>query len=159
MQQKETIHWVAPEFEYHHKSASWYWLSAMGAAIIILLALIQRNFLFAIFIVIAELLVVRWGAEKPNYIEYSVDEEGIVVNGKKHTHYDHLSGFSFRKLHSADEGYSELLLKKKHSLGTNIRVIVPDQEIDRLKVFLNHRLHELDYEESLVDYISKILRF
>ena len=59
------ITWEAPEFEYRPKSVSWYWISIIIAAAIIAFAIWERNFLFGIFIVIAEILFIAWGNETP----------------------------------------------------------------------------------------------
>ena len=53
MNENKEIIWQAPEFRYRHKDESWYWLTIMATAVLFLISLWQKNFLFAIFAVIA----------------------------------------------------------------------------------------------------------
>ena len=62
--------WKAPEFQYRSKGVSWYWMSIIIAVAIIAFAIWEHNFLFGIFIVIAEILLITWGNEAPRTIDF-----------------------------------------------------------------------------------------
>src|SRR3990167_8463140 len=51
------LSWEAPEFEFREKTVSWYWVTIIGAVLILALAVWQRNFLFGVFILMAEALI------------------------------------------------------------------------------------------------------
>ena len=69
--------WSAPEFEYRPKSVSWYWISIICAAAIIAFAIWEQNFLFGIFVVIAEILLIAWGNEMPATVSITLTESEL----------------------------------------------------------------------------------
>lgn len=71
--------WEAPEFEHREKDISWYWISIIVATLIIAFAVWQKNFLFGFFIVIAEILFVLWGNEKPRTVEFRITNKGSIL--------------------------------------------------------------------------------
>ena len=75
----EFIKWQAPEFEYRPKDVSWYWLSLMAAIALIALAVWQKNFLFAIFIALAWLVITSLANRFPTIWEFKIDEKGLSV--------------------------------------------------------------------------------
>ncbi|MDP3892652.1 hypothetical protein, partial [Nocardioides sp.] len=66
------IEWRAPEFYYREKGVSWYWLSIIAAIVILSVSVWQKNFLFAVFVVIAEILMLVWAGRKPREISFSL---------------------------------------------------------------------------------------
>ena len=81
--EKIVIEWKAPEFEYREKDVSWYWLSIIAAVVILGAAVWQKNFLFAVFVVIAEILMLVWAGRKPREITFSLNEKGLTMSGNK----------------------------------------------------------------------------
>ncbi len=77
------IEWQAPEFEYREKDISWYWLSIIVAVLILSVSVWQKNFLFAAFVVMAEMLILVWAGRKPREISFSLDEKGLTISGNK----------------------------------------------------------------------------
>jgi len=145
------IRWTAPEFEYYEKSATWYWLSGIVALVIVAAAFLQRNFLFAIFVVLAEVLVIQFGKKQPKEIEYKLDHRQLEIDGKRVYSYETLMGFSMID--------GELILRKKSKMSSLIKVLVHERDYDRMKQFLQQFLPEIEYEESLTDHISRWLKF
>jgi hypothetical protein len=159
MADKKELEWAAPEFEYHHKDVGWYWLLVGVSIILLLLALWQRNFLFAVFVLIAALLILKWGHHHPRYLDFRLTNDGLEIDKSKFFPFDHLSGFATRRLDHYEEGLSEIILKKKHRLSTYLKVIAPTAKIEEIRIFLNKYLPEIEYEESLTDHIARILKF
>ena len=52
-EKSDGIVWQIPEYEYRSKDVSWYWISLIAAIVLFAFAIWQKNFLFAIFVVIA----------------------------------------------------------------------------------------------------------
>ena len=88
------ISWRAPEFEYHEKTAGWYWTTVVIALIILAFALWQQNFLFGVFVIIAEILLVIWANKKPEIVEFVVGEKGILVDEKRNYSYSEIENYS-----------------------------------------------------------------
>ena len=106
---KNEITWYAPEFKYHHKELGWYWLSIIGSGVLFLISLWQKNLLFGIFVIIAELMVIIWAKEFPKNIRFKLSGKGLEIGKMKSYSYEELDGFH---IHEEDEdGFSELIFK------------------------------------------------
>lgn len=156
MENKEII-WYAPEFQYHHKELGWYWLSIIGSGILFLIALWQKNLLFGIFVVIAELMVIIWAKEFPKNIRFKLSKKGLEIGKMKFYSYEELSGFH---IHEEDEdGFSELILKTNKRLHPYLKVLVDKNDIAEIKDYLKNHLPEIEYEEPVSEAISRIIGF
>ena len=80
---KKEIRWSAPEFHHYEKDVSWYWLVSIATIVVVIFALIQKNFLFAIFSVIAASLVISWGKKTPETLDFVLSESGLDIGNKK----------------------------------------------------------------------------
>ncbi len=145
------VRWRAPEFEYRTKGVSWYWLTAIIAILVVAVALWFGNFLFALFVVIAELVVIFWARQLPRELEFKLDEKGLAMEDKKFYPYEDFSGFAVRD--------SEVIFKQKRRLTPYLKILASESDIGRIKSFLSNHLAEIEYEESLIDHLARILRF
>lgn len=152
------LKWRAPEFEYIAKDVGWYWLTVIASILLILFALWQKNFLFAAFVVIAEVLVVTWGRRQPASVEFRLDERGLEINGQKFYPYEDFKGFAMKFGRRPDE-FADLAFLKKHRLSPTLKVFVPPDQARLVKDFLGQRLSEFEYEESLTEHLGRLLRF
>lgn len=163
---KKEIIWTAPEFKYHQKDVSWYWLSILAAAVIILISLWLKNFLFAIFVVIAEIVLISWAKRQPKNIKFGINEKGISIGEAKFYEYKELKGFflkegpAARPAHLSGQGpEGELILKTNFKIEPYIKIFVFNGDIPEIKSFLKNHLEEIEYTESLHEAISKIIKF
>ena len=154
----DQIRWSAPEYHYYRKDVSWYWLVLIVTVILVTLALWQKNFLFAVFIIVAALLILAWGRRPPQTIDFTLSEQGLNIGGKKSYGFQDLSGFVIIP-NLADPELSDLILKTKSQLNAWVRIIIASQRSETIKNLLSKFLPEVEYEESLADHIAKILRF
>lgn len=155
----EVISWQAPEFEYHQKDVSWYWLSLIIAIILLALAVWQKNFLFAVFVVIAWLAIVLLGRQPPTIWNFRIDEKGIQIGlpnsdpaSIKFYSYDEIDGFDIH------EGRS-LIFKTKKRLSPYLKINFPAEQEEKIKNFLQKYISKEEYDESLADSFSKLIRF
>src|SRR3989344_7985366 len=98
---KNEITLYAPEFKYHHKELGWYWLSIIVSGILFLISLWQKNLLFGIFVVIAELMVIIWAKEFPKNIRFKLSGRGLEIGKMKFYQYEELDGFH---IHEEESG-------------------------------------------------------
>lgn len=152
---KEII-WYAPEFRYRDKDISWYWLTIIGAGIIFLLSLWQKNLLFAIFIFIGEGMIIFWAKEFPKNIRFRIDKRGIEIGKIKTYLYEDFDGFH---LLEENEGLAELVLKTKSKLHPYVKILISPEDAPEIGSFLKNHLKEIEYEESLSDGISRMIGF
>lgn len=150
------IKWKAPEFHYYHKSMQWYWTSMLFAVFLFAVALWQRNFLFAVFIFIAEIVVFQFGSQLPKLVEFAINDEGIAAGEQKVYHYDALESFSL----SEELGeFSELVLKLKNKFTPLIKINIYTSEIPEMRSALEEHLVETVHEGSVFDAIEKLIGF
>src|SRR4030042_157887 len=158
-QDKEQISWQAPEFEYQRKDLSWYWLSLIFAIVLIALSIWQKNFLFAVFVVLAWLVIVYSTRRPPTVWNFSIDERGVQIdlpNGDpssiKFYPFEEINGFD---LH---EGQN-LVLKLKKKLSPYLKINFPAEQEEKIKNFLQKYIPEEEYASSLADSFSKLIKF
>ncbi|MDD5547728.1 MAG: hypothetical protein PHN74_02440 [Candidatus Pacebacteria bacterium] len=155
-QEKKEIKWTALEYEYYEKSVSWYWISGIIAAVIALIAIRQKNFLFAIFVAMAELVLISWAKRVPKNLEFAINDEGVVIGSIKFLPYGGLSEFCLRE-RAGDFG--ELILKSKSKLQGYTKISIFNKDIPEIEKFLSEKLREFEYEETIIDTLSKIIKF
>lgn len=149
------IDWQAPEYEFREKGVSWYWISIIVAAVIVAFSVWQRNFLFGVFIVIAEILFLVWGSHMPRIVSFSLTETALSVPGKIHL----LKEFEAMSIDDLGNGWTELILYTRARLRTPLKVLLPENRTDELRKALAPTLREVPYEPTLLDAIEKLLRF
>lgn len=155
---EKEITWAAPEFHYHEKDERWYWGVGIIALAIIIFALFQKNFLFAIFTAIAAVLVSIWGTRTPKEIAFTLSEKGLDIGGKKFYAYQSLSGFALLPSRDSDV-HAEIILRATGRLGGWVKVAIGNDRSEEAKRMLARFLPEIEYEESVADHIARTLRF
>lgn len=154
----DEIQWSAPEYHYYHKDVSWYWLVIIVGIILIGIAVWQKNFLFAVFIVPAAALTFFWGGREPKTISFTLNARGLNLDGKKFYPLESLEGFAIVADYR-DPELSELMLKTKQRFNTWLTVITASERADQIKELLKKHLPEIEYRRSLTEHIGKILKF
>lgn len=150
------ITWQAPEFQYRYKNIFWYGASVALAAILIVLALWQNNLLFAIFVIIAEVMILFWAKETPRLLNFRLDNKGITIDKIKFYPYEDLKGFHVAQ---REDQSGALVLKTKNRLQSYVKILANADDIPKIKEFLKNYLKEIEYEESLVSHISDLIGF
>lgn len=151
------IGWQAPEFEYQTKGVSWYWLSVILATLMIGFAVWQRNFLFGVFVVIAEILVLIWGNKKPRFVYFRITGEGFEIVGEKFYPYRDIEAFSIEEDVASE--WSRLVFELRGKLKPAFSVGFPTARRREIREALQTFLPEHEWRESFFDSIEKFLRF
>jgi uncharacterized membrane protein len=147
--------WRAAEYEHYDKSTAWYVVNGVVAAAIIGYALYQKNFFFAVFIVIAFIMLMFFSRRRPEVFDFRVDESGIGV-GRSSYNYESIENFSMRsRLGRLDE----LILKRKVSMNPIVKIPIDSKLAGEVKEFLGGKLPEIEYEESLLDTFAEWFGF
>ena len=157
------ISWQAPEFEYRPKDVSWYWLSLIAAIILIALAVWQKNFLFVVFVVIAWLVITSLADRFPTIWKFKIDEKGLNISlpnkksgNDKFYPYEDIEGFD---IHYGGEEYKELVLKIKKKFSPYLKINIYAADEEKIKNFLLQRLSKDEYQISLTDSLSNLIKF
>ncbi|TSC95693.1 MAG: Uncharacterized protein Athens071426_82 [Parcubacteria group bacterium Athens0714_26] len=150
------IIWTTPEYLYRPKTASWYWKTIIATALLIIISFWLKNLLFAIFIFIAEIILITYAKRYPKNIEFEISEEGIRIDKKLLYSFDNLESFHIK---NGGGDFGELILKVKSKINPYLKINIFNKDILVIKTFLQKYLEEMEYKESLSDTISDILGF
>ncbi len=151
----EKITWEAPEFIYHPKTVTWYWVSILLTLFFLAFAIYQQNFLFIVFVVVAEILFIVWSRELPQMVQFSVEKDGVRI-GEKYFHpFEEITAFS---IYDHAHG-SELVLRRKNRITPHVKVPLTNEHVEIVEIFLRERLPQKDHEDSLIDSLFHLIRF
>jgi hypothetical protein len=150
------ITWEAPEFEYREKDVSWYWITIIIAALVIAFAVWERNFLFGFFIVVAEILVIAWGNQKPREISFTITESVIEIGTVKSYALKEFESWSTQE---TGDGWVEIAFIFRAKLRVPLVVLAPDEKIEEIRKNLAPLLREVEHQMSLIEAIEKLMRF
>jgi hypothetical protein len=160
MAKKEELHndivWRAAEHDYSERGPLWYFLIGFSAIILIIISFWQKNFFFAVFVVLASITLMFLGRLRPQIFEFRLEKDGVRIGEKIFYDYDHLEGFA---VVSKVDRLDEIVLKKKATLNPYLKLPADSKTAARAKEFLAQKLPEFNYEESLVDIFSDLLGF
>lgn len=154
----ETLFWEAPEFEHHERGISWYYLIGGVGVILVTLSLWQNNFLFAIFVALAVILLFVWGKIEPATRRFSITDRAIQIDNLKTMTWSELKSFSIREPHP-DEHLGILVLDIKRALRPDVHIPLPSEKIEAVRTALQRRLPEREHNDSLIDEVLKFLHF
>ncbi len=150
-----TFSWEAPEYQYYHKDVGWYWLSILFASVIVLISLWQKNFLFALFVVIAEFLIISWGAQYPRTVRFEINEKGVEIDDKKTYLFSEIEHFAIN-----NEGeLSELIFHFKTKISPAVKIHFHTHDVRKIRGMLKARIPEVHHDEGVIDSLAKLIRF
>ena len=152
-----SITWQAPEFEYHPKGVTWYWGSIIVAVILVAAAVWQRNFLFGLFIIIAEILILVWANRDPRPLDFTLNEKGITIEG--HRFYPTREIASFASFEDWSEEWSTVILDLKGHFRPSVRIHVPRDQFNEIEHAMQTIIPLVHKDQSLVDVLERFLGF
>ncbi len=154
-QEKKEINWRAAEYEYAQKGAGWYWVLGGICTALVVIALWQKNFFFALFIILAGLIILSLGKKRPEIFEFSLTNDKVKIGERVSCEYKDFENFSVRERPGR---LDELILKKKALVNPYLRLPIDSKLAVRAKSFLREKLPEVEHQESLIDIISEWLK-
>ena len=151
------MEWQAPELDFRGADSPWLWISVLVSLVFVAFSLWQQNFLFVVFIIVAEgTLFFIATSEKEEY-RFALLEDGLKINNRLYLWND----FSFFSVDRGDgkNKKSYIYLSKNKTSSFNLRVPVFTEHLDKVSDFLNNYLAEREHEPSLLEELSKLLGF
>lgn len=147
--------WEAWEYEHIPKDRTWFIAGGIVALGLLLFALITGNLLFAVFVLLASLVVGLYALRPPAIARCTITPDGIQI-GKRIFDFDQLKSFwIFYEV----SGIKELSLESKKTVMPHIRMPLGAMDPVRVRQILVTYLPEVRQEESSADIIARILGF
>ena len=154
-QQIIDICWAAPEFEKREKSPAWFLIIGVFALVIFAVALLMKNFIFAILILLAVFAVFIYAIKEPRLAHFKIDSSGIAIDEKLYS-YAELDSFWIFYEPGAPK---ELSIKCKKWLTPLIKISIKDRDPIAIRQALSQFIPEEKQEESLADIIARSIGF
>lgn len=126
------------------------------AVLLTVLALWQKNFFFAVFVVIAEISIIVLARRRPRVIEFTIDETGIRAGEDIALGFAEMEGFAIVERPGR---LNEIVLKRPRSINPYFRLPIDSVLAKEAKKILSEKLTEMEYEESFLDLMADRLGF
>lgn len=149
------VSWEAPEYEYREKSGDWYWAVGIVTVGFLALALILKNFLFAIIVAIAGFTLAVYGARPPRVIPFAITSRGVKIGNVLYP-YETLKSFW---INYDPPHIREIYLISKKFLMPQISLPLAGTDPNEVREHLLKFLEEKEIQESLSDTIARFFRF
>lgn len=154
---KELLHWEIPEFQTYERSKLWYVIAVIVSVGLIIYALSDRNYLFALIIVMFLVITISTNAKKPKNIDVVITSYGIGV-GDRFYNYDDFHSFSI--IYKPEEKLKMLYLEFASKLHPRISISLKHINPITLREILSQRIQEdlNRTDEPNTDYFSRKLK-
>ncbi len=154
--QRKKITWRAAEFHYFEKDYLWYAGVVFIGLVLLVFALWQKSFFFAVFVVIATTLVVEFGKRRPRTIDYELNERGVLIDGKISVPYKAIESFHVRKRLGL---LDEIVFRRAARVNPFIHLPIDEELAVRAREFLLEYIPEDEHEPSIVEIIAERIGF
>jgi|SRR3989344_2187445 len=153
--ENEQITWEALEYLHQEKSKDWFIVLGIIALALFIVALLFKNALFAVVIVLSAVTLMLHARRPPDMLNFEVNRVGIVIN-KRFYPYSFLYSFWVDR---TDTHAPKLLVTSKKLLMPMIIIPLGDQDPDAVRNFLANYLPEQELLEPLSHKILEGLGF
>ncbi len=148
------LEWLEFEYDHYEKSSDWFWIVGLSGLLLIVLAVIFKNFLFAIIILIGTFTVMMYAIREPELVHFQITNRGIKI--KKDTYlYKDLHSFAIKD----DQPPHRLMIESNRLLLPHIIIPLGETDPDEVRNILSKFLEEEPFEESITDMLSEHLGF
>ncbi len=149
------VGWKIPEYTKHERGRSWYIWAGIVFALLLLFAIYTLDFLFAVILVLAAVIIFVRAREEPMEIDFNVFEKGVAVGRKFHTWKDFICFYIIYEPPEVKNLYFDLK-------GLRSRLSIPLKNQNPLKVreaLLKYLTENLDEErEPLSEEYERFLK-
>ncbi len=152
---EKEISWKAAEYEYREKGPGWFFVVGVVALVLFIIALIGKNFIFAVFVLFAGVMLVSFGKKRPPIVKFHINNEGVGI-GNTFFEYRRLEEFAHR---NRPGHLDEFILKKKTAMNPFVHIPIDSTLALEAKKMLKAKLPEVEHKESLVDVFAEWLGF
>jgi len=149
--------WTVKEFEKHERPMAWYVVVGILMSLLVLYGVISGNFLFALVIVLAGIILFVQGKQDPMDVSFAISSLGVIVGNRFYT-YSEL--YDFYIIYDPPE-VKMLFFDTKSNVRPLLRVPLMDNNPIEIRKTLRHYLEEdLDKEnEPHADTFARKWRF
>ncbi len=149
------ISWEIEEYNHREKGPDWFWALGVIAIASAAIAVIFHDTLFAIFIILAAIVLGFYAARRPEIIEISISDEGVRIKNFFYS-FEKIKGFS---IDEHDLG-NHLIIETSRIVAPVISIALPYTiDPESLRQLLLTRLTEKNFKEQLTHRVMEHLGF
>jgi hypothetical protein len=108
--ESDTIRWRIPEYHGEEKTKLWYAIYSLIGIALLVYAIFTQNFIFAIIVIFAAVLLVLFDGGNPGTLEVVISDRGVMV-GKEFYSYDQIQDFFI--IYEPEDGVKNLYFEFK----------------------------------------------
>ena len=151
---KEYAVWEVDEHDTHSRNRNWYILAVVVAILFLLFSVFTKDFLFAVIIIIAALVIILREGQIPDKITIKIASEGIAI-GRRFYGYDEIKNFSI--VYKPREGVKQLYFEFNHFFQQRLSIPLNDMDPLPIRENLLKYLPE-DYERTDIPFSEQLAR-
>ena len=153
--ENKTLSWTAPEYEFKEKTNDWFWAVIIIVASGGIASIIFKNYLFAVFLILASGLLMYYNIHKPEIITFEINEKGLKIKDEQ-VNFKDMINYWIDKNHP----HKRLLINTKNFLAPHLDILIPDtiREED-LKVLFLDKVTEHEIKEPIAHKFIEYLGF
>jgi len=147
--------WQAPEHNESNFTEKVKTGLVVFASILFAIALLTRNFLFAVFVAIASIVVYMYSRRKPKIIDIKISNTSIKSGVMEYT-FDDLQSFW---IFYDPPTLSKISIIAKKKLSQYINIPLGDENPEEISEILEQYIPKKKQEESFIDSVARKLGF
>lgn len=150
----QSFSWQASEFIHHQKSAGWYMILGLITIVLVLAAVITRQwFSIAVFATMTAAVVV-YASKEPRVLNYRLDNAGITIDGKPNP-YSRFKSYSVLK----EMGWHMIDLDPTQRFAPRVSIIFDSEDLDKITAILDTKMPRVDREPDWIERLTRSIRF
>ena len=150
----DKIIWQASEYEHKEKTPDWYWAVGIIALSTVIISFIYKNYIFAIFIILATTVLGMYGLKKPEMMEVEINEKGVKIKNEFYP-YKIIKSFYIEN----QGGKKKLLIHTKRIIMPIIALPIEEILEEKVKLMLLKHSKEEEMKEPVTQRIMEHLGF
>jgi hypothetical protein len=154
---QDVFSWKVPEYDRPARSRNWYIIAGILAVLIIGYAVWDKNYIFALFMLIAAVIVMFFDKNDAQLLDVIIDRKGLKI-GSSFYEINELKDFFI--IYRPEEGIKNLYFHFKSAIRHRLSIPLVNTDPVAIRGFLRRYLQEdLDKtNQPLSESLSKLLK-
>lgn len=156
MMNNDTVIWQALEYDDQEKGNDWFWALGVIALCAVIISVIYKNYLFAIFVVIGAFTMGMFANQKPKMVNYELSPNGLKINDELLV-IESIKGYAIRETRKNKQKI--LILQSTKIFSPIITIPIEDSLIDPIKKYFDPKIPEKELHEPAAHQIMDAIGF
>ena len=145
--------WSFEEKKAAARGLFWYVGLGLAATALLIFAILQKNYLFLLFIILAVVVYYLMNREGANRHIIRINNQNVSIDSKTFPH-EELKGFGYLEKHNG-----EYLIFETSSFAQKYILVPLKKDKEKIVEFLKKHLPQKEYEEGFLDTLEDFLKF